>query len=348
MKYKNILITGGAGFVGSNLAIKLKKKYPKIKIIVLDNLIRKGSELNVPRLKKVGIKFVKGDVRFKKDLKFKKKIDLLIECSAEPSVLAGVNESPEYLIDTNLLGAINCLELARQDKSDFLFLSTSRVYPIEYVNNLKFKETSTRFELTKSKGIDENFPLDKTRSLYGTTKLAAELFLEEYIETYGIRGITNRCGLITGPWQFGKVDQGIVVFWLANHVFNKELTYIGYGGLGKQVRDFIHIDDLFNIVDLQLNNFDKYNNQTFNIGGGVENSFSLLELTKVCQEITGNKVKINQVKKDRPNDIRIYLSDCSKFKKLNNWSCKKGLKITITDIYNWMMENKKDLEKIFL
>ncbi len=347
MNYQNILITGGAGFVGSNLAIKLKKKYPKINIIVLDNLIRKGSELNVPRLKKAQVEFIKGDVRNKKDLKIKQKIDLIIECSAEPSVLAGVNESPQYLIDTNLVGAINCLELARKDKSDFLFLSTSRVYPIEYINQLKFKETKTRYELVDIKGINENFPLDKPRSLYGTTKLSAEYFLQEYIQTYGIRGIINRCGLITGPWQFGKVDQGIVVFWLASHIFNKELNYTGYEGLGKQVRDFIHIDDLFEAIDVQLNNFDKYNKQAFNIGGGLENSFSLLELTKQCQKITGNKIKINKVKEDRPNDIRIYLSDCSKFKKLNNWHCQKNLETTLKDIYKWILKNKKKLKEIF-
>lgn len=350
MNYKTILITGGAGFVGSNLALKLKQKYPSLRIIVLDNLIRRGSELNVPRLKKAKIKFVQGDVRHVQDLQFKEKekIDLIIECSAEPSVLAGVNESPQYLIETNLVGALNCLELARKDQSDFLFLSTSRVYPIEYINQLKFKEAETRFTLTDLAGISESFPLDKPRSLYGTTKLAAEYFIQEYIETYGIRGIVNRCGLITGPWQFGKVDQGVVVYWLANHLFHQELSYIGYGGTGKQVRDFMHIDDLFTAIDLQLNDFDKYNRQIFNLGGGLKNSFSLFELTQACQKITGHTVKINRIKPDRPNDIRIYLTDATKFMRLSGWSCQKNLTETLTDTYQWILENKKTLEKLFL
>src|SRR3989338_5035055 len=128
----NVLVTGGAGFIGSHLAIAVKKKWKKARVIALDNLIRRGSEFNVPRLKENGVHFIKGDVRSKKDLDFKAtRISLIIECSAEPSVLAGFNESPQYVIDTNLTGAVNCLELARRDRADFLFLSTSRVYPIE-------------------------------------------------------------------------------------------------------------------------------------------------------------------------------------------------------------------------
>lgn len=354
MNYKNILITGGAGFVGSNLAIKLKENYPNVRIAALDNLKRRGSELNINRLKERDIEFIHGDIRNKEELEFSQKIDLILECSAEPSVLAGINSSPEYLINTNLIGAINCLELARHHQSDFIFLSTSRVYPIEYINQLKFREEKTRFILENVQkvagaseyGISEEFPLNKPRSLYGTTKLAAELLLQEYIENYKIRGIINRCGLITGPWQMGKVDQGVVVFWAARHIFKKPLSYIGYGGKGKQVRDFIHIDDLFDLINIQIKNFNKFNKEIYNVGGGVKNSLSLLELTKYCQEITGNQIKINSVKKERPADIRIYISDCRKIKEITNWEIKKGPQETIAEIVDWLQKNKVQLSNV--
>jgi CDP-paratose 2-epimerase len=189
MKYKNILITGGAGFVGSNTAIKLKEKYPKTNVIVMDNLKRRGSELNITRLKDKGIVFVHGDIRNIEDFEGFGAIDLIIECSAEPSVLAGIDTSPTYLINTNLTGTVNCLEVARKNKSAFIFISTSRVYPIEPINSLDYTEEKTRFTITNkqktrgvsSAGITEDFPLSGARSLYGTTKLASELMLEEYI-----------------------------------------------------------------------------------------------------------------------------------------------------------------------
>ena len=250
MKHKNILITGGAGFVGSNLALKLKKKYPKTKIFVLDNLKRRGSELNISRLREVKIDFIHGDIRCKEDFEEIKNIDLILECSAEPSVLAGIDSSPSYLLNTNLFGTVNCLEIARRYKADFIFLSTSRVYPIEPINKLNFIEKNDRFDLgnkqtvigASKNGIAEKFPLNKARSLYGATKLCSEILLQEYIESYKIRGIINRCGVITGPWQMGKVDQGVFVLWVARHIFGGKLSYIGYEGKGKQVRDFIHID----------------------------------------------------------------------------------------------------------
>lgn len=356
MKYQNILITGGAGFVGSNLGIKLKKTYPETNILALDNLKRRGSELNIPRLKSEGIKFIHGDIRNKSDLiNIDKKTDLLLECSAEPSVMAGVDGSPEYLIDTNLVGTINCLELASKHKSDVIFLSTSRVYPIKELNELKFNETETRFELNdaqniigaSSKGISEDFILGKTRSLYGATKLCSEFILQEYIETYGIKGVINRCGVITGPWQMGKIDQGVIVLWLARHIWaEKPLSYIGYGGMGKQVRDFMHVDDLFEALKIQIEDIDAHNGSIYNLGGGRENSVSLLELTQICESITENKIKINQEVECRPNDIRIYLTDCSKFNRLTGWKCAKNAEETLREIHAWIVENKNELRSI--
>ncbi|HPT65907.1 MAG TPA: NAD-dependent epimerase/dehydratase family protein [Candidatus Woesebacteria bacterium] len=354
MNYKDILITGGAGFVGSNLAIKLKESYPNINITVLDNLKRRGSELNLPRLAKFGINFIHGDVRNKEDLFLNKKIDLILECSAEPSVLANIDDS-QYSINTNLVGTLNCLELAKKNNSTIIFLSTSRVYPIEELNQIKYQEAKTRFEIddkqilegVSKNGISENFPLGKYRSLYGATKLCSEFLIQEYVHNFNIKAVINRCGIITGPWQMGKVDQGVIVLWIARHIWkNKPLSYIGFSGNGKQVRDFIDIDDLFNVIDIQINNIKKYNNEIFNIGGGLENSLSLLEMTDLCQKITKNKINISSCFENRPDDIRIYLSDSSKFKKMSNWSCKKNKEQTFQEIYKWIIDHQDILEKI--
>ena len=357
MDYKNLLITGGCGFIGSNLAVSLKAKYPLSKITSLDNLIRKGSELNVDRLKKNNIELIKGDIRNQVDLESISNIDLLIECSAETSVLAGYGESPRYTIDTNLVGTINCLELARKKKADVIFLSTSRVYPYSVINQLKVKEGETRFVWEKSEGkniagfseegIDVGFPLfPGVRSMYGATKLCSEILLNEYMAMYGLRGVINRCGVVAGPWQFGKVDQGVFTFWMLEHYFKKPLSYIGFGGKGKQTRDFLHVDDLFDLIDLQINSMDKVSGQTYNVGGGKEVSLSLLEATKICQEITNNKIDIGQEEKTRPADVAIYITDNRKASKDLGWKPKRDARKVLEDIYKWIKDNQDSLSAI--
>ncbi|MGD9593103.1 MAG: NAD-dependent epimerase/dehydratase family protein, partial [Candidatus Berkiella sp.] len=204
---KSLLITGGAGFVGSSLALLFKQFYEDLEIICFDNLSRRGSELNLSRLKQHGIKFVHGDVRNKEDLFNLPAADWLIECSAEPSVHAGFNESPMYLINTNLNGLINCLEFSRLKGSKLLFLSTSRVYPIKALRELPLANKDDRFVLSKpnkivglsENGISEEFTLNGTRSLYGATKLSAELFIQEYCQMYNLKAVINRCGVLAGP-----------------------------------------------------------------------------------------------------------------------------------------------------
>ena len=350
----DVCITGGAGFVGCNLAVKLKQANENISIIVLDNLKRRGSELNLQRFKKHGIEFIHGDIRNKEDIDNIGQVKTIIESSAEPSVLAGYDGSPEYLINTNLVGTLNCLEHARKHQSDFIFLSTSRVYPIRVLNLLKYKESDTRFVLLddqpvtgiSSMGCTEEFPLNGTRSMYGATKLASEFIVQEYIEMYGLRGVINRCGVITGPWQMGKVDQGVVVLWAARHLYGGYLSYIGYGGAGKQVRDILHINDLYSLLDVQMKMIDGINGETFNVGGGVNSSVSLKELTGLCEKATGNVINIESVKDDRPADIRIYLTDNSKVKKVTGWSPKYTPEDIVTDIVIWLKENKDQLKPI--
>ena len=351
---KNILITGGAGFVGSSMALQLKAKYPTYEIYVLDNLKRRGSELNIPRLKVANIHFVHGDIRNKEDFDGLPKIDLILEASAEPSVLAGIDSTPDYLINTNLSGTINCLNFATKNKSDFIFLSTSRIYPIETIESINFTEATTRFEIAEQQtikgfsknGISEDFPLDNYRSLYGTTKLASELFIQEYKQFFGLKTVINRCGVLTGPWQMGKIDQGVVVLWIAKHFWNQPLSYIGYGGTGKQVRDMLHTDDLFRLIDWQMHHLDEINGEIFNVGGGTEISLSLNEMTTLCEEITGNKIPIKQVPENRTADIRIYITDNSKVTAKTGWKPQISPKQIFSEIYEWIKENEQQLASI--
>jgi len=340
-----ILITGGCGFVGSNLAIKMKQKYPLSVITCLDNLKRRGSELNIKRLYENNVKFIHGDIRCKEDFEGLE-FDLMIECSAEPSVMAGVNSSPQYLLNTNLVGTINCLESVRRNKAKIIFLSTSRVYPIDKINDMKYNKTKTRFDNIHCHGINETFPIDGPRSLYGTTKLASELLIQEYIDTYNIQAIINRCGVIAGPWQMGKTDQGVMALWVLHHMLKKPLTYIGYNGSGFQVRDFVHIDDIFDLIDIQIEKFHMCNGETFCVGGGIANSFSLMELTQMCEEVVQHKIKMYKDIKTRENDLIWYITDYAKAYSTLDWQPKKNLKQTVKDIYDWLFEYKNKLKGV--
>jgi len=346
-----ILITGGAGFVGSALAINIKSNYPSYEVICLDNLKRKGSELNLPRLTKIGVIFIHGDIRNKEDFDTLPKVDFVIEASAEPSVLAGLDGTPDYLINTNLVGTINCLNYTKKCGASFIFLSTSRVYPIKAIEKLNYEEQETRFTLTdnqpvrgvSSKGIAEDFPLDGARSLYGATKLASELMIHEYNEFYGIKTVINRCGVLTGPWQMGKIDQGVMVLWVAKHFWQQKLAYIGYGGSGRQTRDMLHVKDLYRLIDYQLHNIDKVNGEILNVGGGVEVSASLQELTQICQKATGKTISISQVPENRVADIPLYITDNSKVTALTGWKPEISMKQIVQEITDWITENEESL-----
>jgi CDP-paratose 2-epimerase len=351
---KQMLITGGAGFVGSNLAFSLKKKYPDWKIIALDSLKRRGSELNISFLKSVGVEFLHGDIRNKEDLDINEHLDFIIDAAAEPSILAGLDGTPDYLINTNLNGTVNLLNLAKKHNAGFIFLSTSRVYPIKHLENLNYYEDDFRFELEEvqpvqgcsKNGIAETFPLSGARSFYGTTKLASELLLQEYEAFYDLKAVINRCGVIAGPRQMGKVDQGVVVLWMARHFWKKELSYIGYNGSGKQVRDVIHIDDLFDLVDYELTHFKETAGKIYNVGGGRDISFSLKELTDYCIEITGNKTPVERVLLNREGDIPIYITDHSLVTEETGWHPRRNLQTLLTDIYEWLRKEEKQLKNI--
>jgi len=351
--YANILVTGGCGFVGSHIALRLRALYPHARVVAFDNFARAGSTLNRERIQTEGIAVVEGDVRSREQLDAYSP-ELIIDCAAEPSVLAGRDGRPLYVTDVNLCGTLNCLELARKHHADFVFLSSSRVYPIDAINNLAWEEEQTRFTLSEkqttpgasSVGIAENFPLQGVRTLYGATKLSSEFFVQEFIAAFGIRAVVNRCGVISGPWQFGKVDQGVVPLWIARHLFGGRLTYIGFDGKGKQVRDVLHIDDLCEAIALQLDDFGAINGEVFNLGGGLENTISLLELTRLCNELAGTEIPIDSIPEERPGDIRLYITDNRRFSS-RGWKPTKRVRETVKETYEWMKENEKILLPFF-
>ena len=349
MSYRRILITGGAGFIGSSYAIWLARHLEGAQITAVDNLKRRGSELNLPRLRAHGIEFLHGDIRNPEDLQLDaRKPEIVVECSAEPSVLAGYGAGGAYVVQTNLVGTANCLELARRCGADVLFLSTSRVYPIAALNSIRATESDKRFEIAEAqelpgvsrRGIAETFPLHGARSLYGATKLASELLLHEYADMYGLRVVINRCGVVAGPWQMGKVDQGVFALWVAAHRFQKPLSYVGWGGEGKQVRDLLYIDDLCRLLDIELARMDALNGQVFNVGGGPEAAASLLETTAYCEMITGNRLMIRSDPKTRAGDVRLYVTDNALITAQTGWQPRFGVEQSLSAIDQWIVENE--------
>ncbi len=350
-----ILVTGGAGFVGSWLAIGLKKALGDVRVVALDNLRRRGGELNLPRLKDAGVAFVHGDVRNPADLAACGAVDCIVEASAEPSVLAGYDGASRYVVDTNLGGAVNCLELARQHRALFIFLSTSRVYPVEALNRLRLVETDSRFEIAPEQpfpgvspaGISETFPLEGCRSLYGATKLSAELLALEYGAMYGFPVVVNRCGVLAGPWQMGRADQGIVAFWAARHVYGGPLRYIGYGGSGRQTRDILHPEDLLRLVLQQIRAPEKFSGRPWNVGGGRQVSVSLRELTDLCAAASGNHIPVTADPEPRPADIPVYLSDHTAITELCGWRPGIGADQIVAEVVQWLCDNAALLRPVF-
>ena len=349
-----ILITGGAGFVGSSLCLKLKAKYPGYSIIAFDNLKRRGSELSLADFQKHGIEFAHGDIRNAEDLASVGAFDVLIEASAEPSVMSGLNSDPTYVINNNLYGSINCFNLCLKNKAKLIFLSTSRVYPIDRIENASFTEEETRFSFSDAQtengisklGISERLDLAGARSFYGTTKLSSELFIQEYSEFYGLKAAVTRFGVIAGPRQMGKTDQGVVTLWMAKHYWKQSLKYIGYGGLGKQVRDILHVEDAVALIDHQIHNIEKYNGKVYNAGGGLGTSASLQEMTAICEKITGNKIKIDSETQNRPADLRIFITDASRLENETGWKPKHSVENIFSDIYQWINQNEEQLKSI--
>jgi CDP-paratose 2-epimerase len=311
-----ILITGICGFVGSTLATGLKAGWAGWDIVGLDNLVRAGSEMNRAALRRHGIKLFHGDIRNPSDLEAIPRCDWILDAAANPSVLAGVDgkTSSRQLIEHNLIGTVNLLELARNWKSGFLMLSTSRVYSIPALAGIAVEATGDRFGPSLSRptgegarktgegasgqgpdpvcglsarGVSESFSTEPPLSLYGNSKRCSELLACEYADTFGLPVFINRCGVLAGAGQFGKIDQGIFSFWIHSWRAKRPLKYIGFNGTGRQVRDCLHARDLLPLVAQQMQQPGAKVPRTVNVSGGLEQSASLRQLSAWCEQRFG-------------------------------------------------------------
>ena len=337
-----ILITGGCGFVGTNVAIFLNKKY---KVDCLDNLSRKGSKYNLEILKKNRIRNFNIDIENFYQLKKLPKYDIVIDCCAEASVEVSKKDI-DRVVNTNLIGTYNILKKIKKDKSKIIFLSSSRIYPIKNFNgNIKSKNIKKKLIIKKL--VNENDNKNGPKSLYGFTKLASEMLIEEFSYAFNIKFLINRCGVISGPLQFGKQDQGFISLWIWRHLNKKKLNYIGFGGNGHQVRDVLHIEDLLSLIDLQIKNFGKINNKIFTVGGSKKSYTSLKNLTNICSKLTGNKIKMGKIISTSNYDIPYYISDNSYVSKTYKWKPLKTIYNVVYDTYIWILNNKLKIKKYF-
>jgi CDP-paratose 2-epimerase len=338
-----ILITGGCGFVGSNLALFLKKK--GFTVHTLDNLTRKGSTYNSNLLKKQKIKNYKINISNIKKIKSLPKYDLILDCCAEAAVEISKNDF-DKVINTNLIGTINILKKSKNDKSKIIFISSSRIYPLEEMKKV-VKNKNLKSKIKISKMFSEKDKIIGPKTIYGLTKLCSEMLIEEFSYEYKLKYLINRCGVISGPLQFGKQDQGFVSLWIWRHLNKKKLSYIGYGGYGNQIRDVLHIDDLCELILLQIKNINKINNKLFTVGGSKTSYTSLSQLTKLCQKITGNKIKMGKVSKTSSYDIPYYLSDNTHVSNTYRWKPKRNINQVVMDTFLWLKKNKRIIKKYF-
>jgi CDP-paratose 2-epimerase len=289
-----LLITGICGFVGSSIAQGLLERRAGISILGIDNLMRPGSELNVPKLRKLGVTFMHGDIRLASDFESLPPVDWVIDAAANPSVLAGTQTgfSSRQLVEHNLASVVNVLEYCKVHGAGLVLLSTSRVYSIQALTSLPLRTDADAFHLDEeaslpagvsAQGIAVDFSTRSPISLYGSTKLAAESLALEYGHAFGFPVWIDRCGVLAGAGQFGTPDQGVFSYWIHAHAQRRPLRYIGFDGAGKQTRDVFHPRDLTALVDAQLNAASgSHAQRIYCAGGGRANSISLARLNAWC------------------------------------------------------------------
>ena len=354
----HILITGGAGFVGSELAVRLSEKSHRV--VVMDNLVRRGSESNLERLARHGVTFVHGDVRNPEDFEnLPSGIEFVCDTSAQPSVVSGYS-NPVFDITNNSLGVVRVLEYARLNRCPLIFFSTNRVYVVDRLLELPRREGATRIEwdaeawkklpvesrargFDPAHGISEEFAVDGgQRSIYGLSKLIADAACQEYAHAFDMPIAVNRFGVIAGTGQFAKLDQGWVVWWAIAHYFRLPLKYIGWNG--KQVRDILFLEDVCALVELQMNQMDRFRGDIFNLGGGAENSLSLREGTQLLERKLGHGTTITSEDAVRKADLPIYFTDNRKAAKMLKWHPKVTIDEGFDRILEWIRSNEASLK----
>lgn len=317
-KYKRILVAGGAGFIGTNIAEVATKKGHGV--VVLDNFVRPGVEENIVHLNRFGAKIVRGDVRCPEDLDRLPRIDAIINLAANPGIPWSM-KWPIYDFKINTLGALNLLELARKRGNiPVVYASTNKVYS-EEINEIPIVERKTRYVWKNKafKGVNEGFPMDSAgkypHSPYGCSKAAADLYHQEYFHIYRVPTVVNRMSCIYGLYQKGVEDQGWLWWFVWAKKKNKPLNIYGDG---KQVRDALFGTDLAELYIEELENIQKHQGQVYNVGGGRKYSVSLIEVIDYLNQKGGRSLRL-KYHDWRPADHRIYISDITKVTSRTAW-----------------------------
>lgn len=327
---KKVLITGGAGFIGCHIAKRHIEEGAEV--IVLDNLSRKGSAVNLQWLSRHGrFSFLQLDVRNYDHLSEvfggNPSIDVVYHMAAQVAVTTSVSY-PKIDFDTNLLGTFNLLEAIRRSacRPILIFASTNKVYgPL---TDVELVEKDTGYEyLALRDGISETQPLD-FYSPYACSKGAAEQYVKDYSRVYGLRAVIFRQSCIYGPRQWGVEDQGWVAWFILAGLLDRPITIYGNG---KQVRDLLFIDDLVEAYRRAVQNIERVNSEVFNIGGGKNNRISLLELLDLLRLCLGRDISV-AFSDWRPGDQKIFVSDISKAKRDLEWAPKTGVRAGISKL----------------
>ncbi len=341
---KTILITGGAGFIGSNTAEYYSNK--NFNVICYDNISRAkllknkiNTTYNWNYLKKFSnVQLIKADIRdFEKLKNCAKDADVIIHTAAQTAVTVSLQD-PRTDFEVNAVGTFNVLEAARLAHTNptIIYCSTNKVYG-ENVNSIKLIEKDSRyiFEERFKNGVPETFSTDLCEHTpYGCSKFSGDLYVQDYGHLYGLKTGVFRMSCIYGTRQFGVEDQGWVVWFTISTILGKPLTIYGDG---KQVRDILYVEDLIRAYDLFVNSDLK--SDVFNIGGGPNNTISLLELLNMLKKLTGKR---NSIKFDnwRPSDQKVYISDISKIRKKLNWEPKVKPEDGIKRLVEWVSKNR--------
>lgn len=348
-----ILITGICGFVGAALAKELRA-HMECEILGIDNLIRPGSHLNRVALPKLGINVLHGDIRCSSDIDVLPRVDWVIDAAANPSVLAGIDgkASSRQLLDHNLLGTLNLLEYCKTHGTGLVILSTSRVYSIPPLAALPLKEVAGAYQLDESAalppgvsaaGVTEDFSTSPPVSLYGASKLCSEVLALEYSQTFDFPVWIDRCGVMAGPGQFGRADQGIFSFWIHSWLARRPLKYIGFDGSGAQVRDALHVSDLAALLRKQLAAPGGAGRRVINVAGGAMNSTSLCRLSAWCKEHLGEH-SVASSAESRKFDVPWLILDSARAANLWDWSPKVSLDEILEEIAEHARHNPNWLD----
>ena len=331
---KKVLITGGAGFIGFNTSNHFLKKNWSVSII--DNFSRNTSNINKPLLSE-DINVYHDDIRNHDVINslIQENYDLVIHLAAQVAVTTSIKD-PKYDFEVNALGTLNILEAIRKFSPTTIFInaSTNKVYGS--CNNIPIYENEENYKYLDEKylGISEDYKYD-FHTPYGCSKGIGDLYTLDYSRIYSLKTVTLRQSCIYGPNQFGIEDQGWISWFIMKLLKNEEIKIYGNG---KQVRDILHVKDLVELYEKIYQNFDLVCGQDYNIGGGLENSISLLQCLKLLKKISNKDLNLI-FKNERQGDQKIYISDISKINSQLNWKPSTNCKSGITELYEWLKNN---------